>query len=66
MKKEFKNVIIEICESLIECVKNDDFDGIGRMFQTLQGALGAVMSVHSLEQYIENNKKDSNYEQKEA
>lgn len=66
MKKEFKNVIIEICESLIECVKNDDFDGIGRMFQTLQGALGAVMSVRSLERYIANNKKDNDDVSKEA
>lgn len=57
MNKEFKNVIIEICEGLIVCVKNDDFDSIGKMFQTLQGALGAVLSVRSLEQYIENNKK---------
>lgn len=62
MKKEFKNVIIEICEGLIECVKNDDFDGIGKMFQTLQGALGAVMSIRSLENYIENNKKTTENE----
>lgn len=57
MKKEFKNVVIEICESLIACVKDDDFDGVARTFHTLQNALQAFMSVHSFEEFIANRKE---------
>lgn len=53
MKKEFKNVVIEICESLISCVKADDFDGIAKTFHTLQNALQAFLSVHSFEEFIQ-------------
>lgn len=59
MKQEYKNVIIEICESMIKCIKDDDLDGISRLFQTLQGALSAVLSIRSFEQYLEKNQKDN-------